>query len=57
MPCIFFRLSSSGLVLGPVVRLAGEAEVLTAGREKVRGAWVVGGFSAAVSEVVSRKAR
>lgn len=58
--CIFFRLSSSGLALG-AGRLAGEAAAPApavaagagAGREKVRGAWLVGGFSGAESEVTS----
>lgn len=55
--CIFFRLSSSGLALG-AGRLAGEAAAPAgagagAGREKVRGAWLVGGFSGAESEAAS----
>lgn len=63
--CIFFRLSSSGLALG-AGRLAGEAAAAAgtvgaaaaavgagAGREKVRGAWLLGGFSGAESEAAS----
>ena len=54
--CIFFKLSSSGFVLG-AGREVGDEAVPAAGRVKVKEDWLVGAFSVTESEAASREER